>query len=73
MYVDENDGFEIAFSRKVLSNGNRLAKHLYLFIIRNSLEYSDISGPHGSEYEDDCLLGYCAVQSGRNLPTFGGD
>jgi hypothetical protein len=22
---------------------------------------SEISGSHGDEYEDDCLVGYCAV------------
>jgi hypothetical protein len=26
----------------------------------------EISGSHGGEYEDDCLLGCCAVLSGRN-------
>jgi hypothetical protein len=31
---------------------------------------SEISGSHGSEYEDDYLLGCCAVYSGRRLPTF---
>jgi hypothetical protein len=31
---------------------------------------SRISGSHGGEYEDGCLLGCCAVQSGRSLPTF---
>jgi hypothetical protein len=36
--------------------------------VRNYL--SEISGSHGSEYEDDCLLGCCAVKSGRSLPTF---
>jgi hypothetical protein len=29
-----------------------------------------IWGSHGGEYEDGCLLGCCAVQSGRSLPTF---
>jgi hypothetical protein len=28
------------------------------------------SGSHNYKYEDDCLLGYCAVKSGRNWPTF---
>jgi hypothetical protein len=28
--------------------------------IRN-VRYSEISGSHGGEYEDDCLLGCCAV------------
>jgi hypothetical protein len=30
----------------------------------------EISGPRGGEYEDACLLGCCAVESGRSLPTF---
>jgi hypothetical protein len=30
----------------------------------------EISGCHGSEYEDDCLLGCWTTQSGRSLPTF---
>jgi hypothetical protein len=30
----------------------------------------DILDSHGSEYEDDCLLGYCTVLSGRNRLTF---
>jgi hypothetical protein len=29
-----------------------------------------VSGSRGSEYDDDCLLGCCAVSSGRILPTF---
>jgi hypothetical protein len=38
---------------------------------RKSWEYlGDISGYHGGEYEDDCLLGCCAMKSGRSLPTF---
>jgi hypothetical protein len=28
----------------------------------------EISDSHGGEYEDDCLLGYCTVQSGISLP-----
>jgi hypothetical protein len=31
---------------------------------------SEISGFHGGEYEDGCLLGCCALLSGRNLLTF---
>jgi hypothetical protein len=27
----------------------------------NEIESSEISGFHGGEYEDDCLLGCCAV------------
>jgi hypothetical protein len=30
----------------------------------------EISGSHGGEHEDGCLLGCCAMQSGRSLPTF---
>jgi hypothetical protein len=29
---------------------------------------SEILGSHGGEYEDGCLLSYCAVLSGRSLP-----
>jgi hypothetical protein len=29
-----------------------------------------ILGSYGGEYEDGCLLGCSAVQSGRSLPTF---
>jgi hypothetical protein len=31
---------------------------------------SEISGSHSGEYKDGCLLGCCAVWSGRSLPTF---
>jgi hypothetical protein len=27
----------------------------------NQLYFCEISGSHGSEYEDNCLLEYCAV------------
>jgi hypothetical protein len=30
----------------------------------------EISGFYGSEYEDDCLLGCCAMYSGRIVSTF---
>jgi hypothetical protein len=30
----------------------------------------EISGSDGGEYEDTCLLGCCAVLSGRSLPKF---
>jgi hypothetical protein len=30
----------------------------------------EISGSHGGEYEDCCLLCCSVVQSGKNLPTF---
>jgi hypothetical protein len=36
---------------------------------RNEL-HIEISGSHGGEYEDDCLVGCCAVYSGRNRLTF---
>jgi hypothetical protein len=28
------------------------------------------SGSHGGKYEDECLAGFCAIYSGRGLPTF---
>jgi hypothetical protein len=34
------------------------------------LSSCDIWGSHSSNYEDDCLLGCCAMSSGRCLPTF---
>jgi hypothetical protein len=37
---------------------------------KHQLELSRIWGYHGGEYEDGCLLGCSAVQSGRSLPTF---
>jgi hypothetical protein len=30
----------------------------------------EILEPHGSDYEYDCLLRCCAVQSGRSFQTF---
>jgi hypothetical protein len=33
-------------------------------------EVGEISGSHGGKYEDDCLLGCCAMQSDRSLPMF---
>jgi hypothetical protein len=30
----------------------------------------EISGSQGGKYDGDCLLGCCAVLSGRSLPTF---
>jgi hypothetical protein len=50
-----------------LLNTNRECDKLQLtkqFITR------DISGSHGSAYEDDRLLGSCAMWSGLSLPTF---
>jgi hypothetical protein len=32
----------------------------------------EISGSHGPEYEDDCLLGYCTVYSLSAIPDDGG-
>jgi hypothetical protein len=32
----------------------------------NTLPFREISRSHGDEYEDDGLLGCCAVYSGRN-------
>jgi hypothetical protein len=39
-------------------------------IRRRSLSLSGIWGSHGSEYENECLLGCCTLWSGRSLPTF---
>jgi hypothetical protein len=41
-------------------------KHTHTNVANDTSEYehstnSEISGSHGSEYEDDCLLGCCAV------------
>jgi hypothetical protein len=36
---------------------------------KQNLCLDEISGSHGGENEDDCLLGCCAVLSGRSLPT----
>jgi hypothetical protein len=35
-----------------------------------NIEDCELSGSHGDEYEDDCLMGRCAVKSGRNSPLF---
>lgn len=34
--------------------------------LKVSIILCEISGSHECAYEDDCLLGRCAVQSGRN-------
>jgi hypothetical protein len=34
---------------------------IFLHIITNILVICEISGSRGGEYEDDCLLGFCAV------------
>jgi hypothetical protein len=38
--------------------------------VLNNYHVGEILGSHGGEYEDDCFLCCCAVQSGRSLPTF---
>jgi hypothetical protein len=38
--------------------------------IRDEVCKSNISGSHSGENEDDCLLGYCTMQSGINWPAF---
>jgi hypothetical protein len=40
---------------------------------RDQVCKGEISGSQGGKYEDNCLLGYCAVQYGRNCPMFQGD
>jgi hypothetical protein len=39
------------------------------FIPYRTQNICEISGSDSSEYEDGCLLGFCAVQSGRSLLT----
>jgi hypothetical protein len=39
--------------------------HSTMWIVSNI----EISGSHGGKYEGSGLLGCCAMQSGRNLPT----
>jgi hypothetical protein len=41
-----------------------------ILLIRKIPIPCEISGSHGGEYEDDCLLGCCVVESGRSLPKF---
>jgi hypothetical protein len=40
------------------------------YTVERTNRSSEISGSHGGEHEDGCLLGCCAVQSGRSLQTF---
>jgi hypothetical protein len=35
-----------------------------------TMYFCKISGSHGGEYEDGCLLGCCEEQYGRSTPTF---
>jgi carbonic anhydrase/acetyltransferase-like protein (isoleucine patch superfamily) len=37
-----------------------------LVVIERTFVLGGISYSHGCEYEDNCLLGCCAVYSGRN-------
>jgi hypothetical protein len=39
------------------------------FCLSTALILDEISGSHGNEYENDCLLGCCTVLSGRSLQT----
>jgi hypothetical protein len=59
---------------KLLLAFERRVNHFKCFVIRpkkvNPIVHGEISGSHGGEYEDDCLLGCCTLQSGRSLPTF---
>jgi hypothetical protein len=43
---------------------------IYKYHLHEQKLFDKISGSHGDEYKDDCLLGCCAVLSGRYLPTF---
>jgi hypothetical protein len=35
-----------------------------------NFQIGETSDSHGGRYEDDCLLGCCAIQSDRSLQTF---
>jgi hypothetical protein len=52
-------------TRKVSSCVNRYC-HMEMTFFRKSLYFSEISGSHGGEYEDDPPLECCAMQSRRN-------
>jgi hypothetical protein len=39
-------------------------------IVKWELSNCEVSGSHGAEYEDGCLLGCCTVLFSRSLPTF---
>jgi hypothetical protein len=38
-----------------------VAPHIWPTLIVSSVLLGEVSGPHGVEYEDGCLLGCCAV------------
>jgi hypothetical protein len=49
---------------------NAVMKQNLRFVCSGSIVLGDISDSHDGEYEDHCLLGCCAVYSGRSLSTF---
>jgi hypothetical protein len=57
---------------RVCHSGFIVSQCIVAWLTDTLIQYStgEISGSHGGEYEDDCLLGCCAVLSGRSLPTF---
>jgi hypothetical protein len=48
------------------TNSDNFTKQQFVFVMETGCVLSEISGFHGGEYEDDCLVGCFAVQSGRN-------
>jgi hypothetical protein len=42
-------------------NSDKFYEYFSFSLIQRILLVGDISGSHGGEYEDDCLLGCCAV------------
>jgi hypothetical protein len=50
--------------------GLKKAGNLLTTWVTNNSKESGISGSHGGKYEAGCLLGCCAVLSGRSSPTF---
>jgi hypothetical protein len=43
---------------------------VYIHLVHLDCVSLEILGSHSGGYGDNCLLGCCAVQSGRSLPTF---
>jgi hypothetical protein len=67
MSTDSRDG--LAFERRDNDKGNNVQQYVHVEITE-TVRYCEFSGSHGGEYEDGCLLGCCAVKSGRSSPTF---
>jgi hypothetical protein len=49
------------YKEQELERSKQVAKHTTELQTYKVTTWSEISGSHGSEYEDGCLLGCCAV------------